>query len=634
MKRAAAAAGLFFLLLVQILWAGPPKKINVQGELTNSSTGEPSNSQNDVNLRIYSSQLPGVVLYQEVQHGISFSNGLFNLILGDSGDIPDTVWNYSPLEIGISINADPEMTPRIRLISVPYAVRATGVSGHLETQPGSLRIPNLGSSGQDGVAFVATDDSSRLSIGNIGSSGQDGVSIGYTYAKRSAITATQQNEAAAMRHTVQMSADSGSGAALELSSRLNGLPPGTPVIGTLTLATNDSTASVAIGDLDGDGLVDVVTTNDRTKLSLSNIGSSGEDGVSIATHNGDSATFKVFNTNDPGDVSPRRVTVKVTPFDAEMGIRALDSDLRASAGPSRSELLMSSRLNGLPPGTPVIGTLTMTTNDSMASLSIGDPDFDLLRIKMDSTGGSLSIGDPDFDLLRIVGGKTEGLVTMTGDPDFDLLRMSADADSAKIRMSGQVMGDPDFDILNINGGSTGGLISIRDTDTDPDDGVVIMATNSSGARVGIGTETPSQALHVIGNLCATGTIGACSDGRFKDHVETIGDALAVIEKLRGVDFDWKRSEFSDHQFADGKQLGFVAQEVKDVLPMLVSQGSDGYFSVDYGRLTPVLVEAVKQQQKIIDGQKGELSAVKTRLDELRNLVSKLLNEKTSTTTDR
>jgi hypothetical protein len=69
-------------------------------------------------------------------------------------------------------------------------------------------------------------------------------------------------------------------------------------------------------------------------------------------------------------------------------------------------------------------------------------------------------------------------------------------------------------------------------------------------------------------------------------------------QLRGVNFTWKNSPES------GNQIGFIAQEVKQVVPELVS-GTEGdiekgeTLSMSYGNVTPLLVEAIKEQQKII-----------------------------------
>ena len=132
------------------------------------------------------------------------------------------------------------------------------------------------------------------------------------------------------------------------------------------------------------------------------------------------------------------------------------------------------------------------------------------------------------------------------------------------------------------------------------DASIVLISNNTGGRVGVNTNNPSEALQVVGNICATGTIGACSDERYKKNIETIGDALGIIEQLRGVDFKWRVDEFPEKQFATDEQVGFIAQEIAEVLPEVVSKGSDGYYSVDYARLTPILVEAIKDQQKQID----------------------------------
>ena len=75
-------------------------------------------------------------------------------------------------------------------------------------------------------------------------------------------------------------------------------------------------------------------------------------------------------------------------------------------------------------------------------------------------------------------------------------------------------------------------------------------------------------------------------------------------------------QFPDHGFKEGKQVGFLAQNVQEVLPELVSEGSDGYLGVDYSRLTPVLVEARKEQQ--------------ARIDQLEAIVEKLVTASATT----
>lgn len=126
---------------------------------------------------------------------------------------------------------------------------------------------------------------------------------------------------------------------------------------------------------------------------------------------------------------------------------------------------------------------------------------------------------------------------------------------------------------------------------------IVLTSMNGAARVGIGTLTPSQALHVAGNICYTGTIGACSDGRYKKAIEPVENALEMVSELEGVRYQWKTDEYPHQQFAKGTQVGFVAQEVKKVLPEVVMEQPDGSLAIDYGRLTPVLLEAIKELKK-------------------------------------
>jgi len=89
-----------------------------------------------------------------------------------------------------------------------------------------------------------------------------------------------------------------------------------------------------------------------------------------------------------------------------------------------------------------------------------------------------------------------------------------------------------------------------------------------------------------------------SDESLKEEVTAMDNALDSIMSLNGVEFTWKSSGERD--------FGFLAQEVKSVIPQAVSVGNDGIHGVDYSRLTSVLVEAVKAQQVQIEELKAIL----------------------------
>lgn len=87
--------------------------------------------------------------------------------------------------------------------------------------------------------------------------------------------------------------------------------------------------------------------------------------------------------------------------------------------------------------------------------------------------------------------------------------------------------------------------------------------------------------------------------------------------LAGIDFwniiyyhyEWKLEEFPDQNFPAGRQIGFIAQDVDQIIPEVVHRDRDGYLSIDYARMTTVLVEAIKEL-------KAENDLLKERIDRL------------------
>jgi predicted adenine nucleotide alpha hydrolase (AANH) superfamily ATPase len=157
-----------------------------------------------------------------------------------------------------------------------------------------------------------------------------------------------------------------------------------------------------------------------------------------------------------------------------------------------------------------------------------------------------------------------------------------------------------------------------------------MLIDSLG-NVGIGPTPPDQyRLRVSGGdarvdgfvyLTSTQTT---SDRRFKTDIDTIKNALSTIESLAGVTYSWKTEAFPERNFSKERQIGLIAQDVEKVLPEVVHTDADGYKSMSYDKLTAVLIEAVKDQQKIIESQKSindnqqnEIEQLKTSLQELK-----------------
>jgi len=98
-----------------------------------------------------------------------------------------------------------------------------------------------------------------------------------------------------------------------------------------------------------------------------------------------------------------------------------------------------------------------------------------------------------------------------------------------------------------------------------------------------------------GDAVLVGTLTQLSDIRFKKNISSIEGVLSKIKQLRGVTYNWK-----DNTKDTAQQIGFIAQEVEKVFPQLVKTDEKGMKSVAYSNMVPVLLEAIKEQQKQID----------------------------------
>jgi hypothetical protein len=153
-------------------------------------------------------------------------------------------------------------------------------------------------------------------------------------------------------------------------------------------------------------------------------------------------------------------------------------------------------------------------------------------------------------------------------------------------------------------------------------GVYGMCPAGTGVRAWGGT----YGVYSVGDIFTTGSYLTSSDARFKENVEPLTDSLNKVLKLRGVQFNWKQDEYPEHNFSEERQVGFIAQEVAEVLPEVVNKSNDeeGFYSVSYGRIVPVLVEAIKELKAENESLKTKLTeetqSLKQRLDALERTI--------------
>jgi prepilin-type N-terminal cleavage/methylation domain-containing protein len=131
----------------------------------------------------------------------------------------------------------------------------------------------------------------------------------------------------------------------------------------------------------------------------------------------------------------------------------------------------------------------------------------------------------------------------------------------------------------------------------------------TGGNVGVNTTAPEESLHVVGKIVAEGVTAKTffyqSDRQLKTNIEGIIDPIGKVLSLQGRSFSWKKDNKHDY--------GFIAQEVEKVIPEIVRKDvKRDILTVDYVKVVPILIEAIRKQQIEIEKFKNEIQNFKER----------------------
>lgn len=156
------------------------------------------------------------------------------------------------------------------------------------------------------------------------------------------------------------------------------------------------------------------------------------------------------------------------------------------------------------------------------------------------------------------------------------------------------------DYLGTDGNGNLGFKSLNGNTT------VNFSTRSLKVGSGVAAGTPADGqIWAQDNVIAYKT----SDQRLKDNVVNIPDALSKVMAINGVTFDWNDDYIAEQGGEDGyfvrkHDAGVIAQEVENVLPEAVGTKTTGYKAVQYEKIVPLLIEAIKELKAEIERLKN------------------------------
>jgi len=248
-----------------------------------------------------------------------------------------------------------------------------------------------------------------------------------------------------------------------------------------------------------------------------------------------------------------------------------------------------------------------------------------MRLGWGSTGGTAN------DIITLDGSTNH--VGIGVDP-YESFRLHVEAPQAAAHFGPQSSAFPAVGYVTINRPSTNGSIGIFRI---RDDGNTIANFNDTDITFEAPTTIREEVKIINGDLSLlgstpgditaanavfSGTVTAscgvlsCSDVRYKKNIVEIPSVLEKLNKFSGVYYDWDTKNFSEMDFSNDRQVGIIAQELESVFPELVKTNDDGYKVVAYDKLAPIILQAVKEQQDLIEDLQAENIFIKNQIDDI------------------
>ena len=669
------------LYLVLTLQAQPPQKISYQAVVRNSTNALVTNQPVGVKITILQGSATGTPVFAETHTPTTNANGLINIVIGTGSPaingLLDVVWSTGPYFIKTEI--DPaggtaySITSTSELLSVPYALYAKKAES-----TNLLNLPFAGSShsinnafsvkNNNGIAIVGWgDDAYGNTFGVVGST-NSGVGIGVRGINKSTTGIalgisgeTYSSEGVAVKGIANSSTGSAAGVMGEVSS-----PNGIGVAGYSTSTTGSAVGVLGYSSaLDGTGVsgeskwIGVKGIN-RSTTGFA-YGVQGEvyspDGIAVMGYSSSkTGTSKgvyglTYSDEGKGVLGENRSTTG-----SNYGVYGYSASTEGYGVYGESSYCGVRGRNFTKTGT-AYGVQGLVNSSS--GIGVEGTAYSMTGNTIGVYGQSASLeGTGLWGFSSSLTGKTKGVVGYINSPDG----FSGYFAGGKFHVRGRVgigTETPDAGI-HLKGTGFPETFMFLEAATGNDAGFRIYEgatakwhifndVNAGGLRmyntaaataifckqdnsnVGIGTITPGYKLQVgnsgDGTQARANAWNTFSDARLKKDFTKINRPLEMVEKLTGYYYYWKEG------VDQNRQVGFSAQEIRDVMPEVVSEGEDGLLSVEYGKISPLLLEAIKALKNENDRLKTENSELKTiseknevRITEIENILRDLIKK--------